>query len=112
MQYGKEYENVESMKETHQKIPEHLKTVVEPPERLLLIWHIFWELNLERDYFATGTSRRIKPSVIENKLKYYGFNTIQIEELKTIIFQMDVEFCDWDDARLRTAREKLKRDAK
>jgi hypothetical protein len=101
--HGKEAENLESMKASHQRIPDYLKNQVRPPERLLLIWHIFWELSLGRDYFATGKARRIKPTDIIKHLGYYGFSGYKAEEIKSIIYSMDVKYCDFDNAQFQRA---------
>jgi len=101
LKFGNEAANIETMKASHQRIPEHLKNQVKPPESLFYIWFLFWEFNLERDHFGSGLSKRIKPSVIEERLKAKGIKSNLFEEFKEIIMEMDREYVAHDKRQFR-----------
>lgn len=93
------------MKATFQPIPKHLLEKPEVTARMQWLIYIFQELNRERTYLAFGEALPLPTSKIEERLYYYGFEGYKVEELKTIILQMDTDFRDYDTSQLEHTRK-------
>lgn len=106
LKYGEELGNIEAMKASFQKIPEHLLNPIEPEEHLMLLWRMFWELDSERNYFSTGLSQKIPVSMIEKKIESYDFLDYEAEELKVILMQIDRAYREYDATRIQQERDK------
>lgn len=107
MQYGEEAQNIEAMEASFQRIPAHLRNQVKPPDYLTFLLNLFSEeLNTERGYFSTGLSQRIPVSKIKESLQDYNFKDYEIEELSSLIIQMDREYCAYDNTRIQQYRKR------
>lgn len=97
------------MEATFQRIPEHLKNPVRPMESTAALWHLFWELNTERQYFSTGLSQRIPVSKIRAEIKNFGYADYEAEILKDVIMKMDHDYVKYDEARILASRERSRK---